>query len=257
MDSIKSQSLVDQAIQQMTDLIVNGDIPPGYRLKEEDLSAKLQISRPPIREALKALEMEGFVVRKQRRGVFVSEITKKDIWEIYTLKASVYELSMGLALEKATPEWIAKLEEILGVMKWCVELDPVQLQTYQMHHAEFHQSAFDLADHARLSKIHDSLAKHAHRIGYIRLADINSLRTSLDYHCRIVEAIKKDDRDTAVSLSGEHVIDALRQLETTLRSDPKKYLNLISTTAQKPEHQQSSILDMETGAPGPPFLRKP
>ncbi len=79
-------SIVDYAKNFIEQCIVTGELSPGQRIKEEEIAKKLEISRPPVREAFKILEAEGLIRRNPRRGVFVTEITSKDVWEIYTLK---------------------------------------------------------------------------------------------------------------------------------------------------------------------------
>ncbi|MBW1660458.1 MAG: GntR family transcriptional regulator, partial [Deltaproteobacteria bacterium] len=95
---MKIESIVDIAKRHIEEWIITGQFLPGEQLKEEEISQRLEISRPPVREALKALEATGLVIRKPRRGVFVPEMTEKDIWEIYTLKSTLYEMAIDLAI---------------------------------------------------------------------------------------------------------------------------------------------------------------
>ena len=106
---MRIESLVDLAKRHIQLWIIKGEYQPGQRLKEEEISARLDISRPPVREAFKFLEAEGLVIRKPRRGVFVSEMTAKDVWEAYTLKATLYEMATQLALDNISDLQIAEL----------------------------------------------------------------------------------------------------------------------------------------------------
>ena len=108
---MKIESLVDLAKRHIQLWIIKGEYQPGERLKEEEISARLDISRPPVREAFKFLEAEGLVIRKPRRGVFVSEMTAKDVWEAYTLKATLYEMAMELAMDNMTVRKVAELAD--------------------------------------------------------------------------------------------------------------------------------------------------
>ena len=88
------ESITDLAKRHIQVWIIKGEYQPGQQIKEEEIAARLDISRPPVREAFKMLEAEGLVVRKPRRGVYVTEMTGKDVWEAYTLKAALYELAL-------------------------------------------------------------------------------------------------------------------------------------------------------------------
>ena len=128
---MKIESIVDLAKRHMELWIIKGEYVPGQKLKEEEIAVRLGISRPPIREAFKALETEGLVVRKPRRGVFVTEMTAKDVWEAYTLKAVLYEMATGLAMETITANQISELDEVVQQMEACVETESVDLLQYQ------------------------------------------------------------------------------------------------------------------------------
>jgi len=75
---MKVESIADLAKRHIELWIIKGEYKPGQKLKEEEISVRLGISRPPTREAFKSLEAEGLVVRKPRRGVFVTEMTEKE-----------------------------------------------------------------------------------------------------------------------------------------------------------------------------------
>ena len=150
---MKIESLVDLAKRHIQLWIIKGEYQPGQRLKEEEISARLDISRPPVREAFKFLEAEGLVMRKPRRGVFVSEMTAKDVWEAYTLKATLYEMATDLALDNISDPQIAELEESVKKMEDCALAKPVNLLGYQEHHQEFHDRIMIISGNQRLKKI--------------------------------------------------------------------------------------------------------
>ena len=87
---LRVESIVDSARKYLETCIIRGEYKPGQQVKEQEVASSLGISRPPIREAFKILEAEGFLRREPRRGVFVSDLTGIDISEIYTLKIALY-----------------------------------------------------------------------------------------------------------------------------------------------------------------------
>jgi len=209
---MKIESIVDQAGQHIREWIVTGEFKPGQQIKEEDISQRLKISRPPVREALKMLEATGLVLRKPRRGVFVPRLTKKDVWEIYTLKATLYELATALAMDAISSQEIGELETFVEEMEVCVGEDPVDLLRYQHLHKAFHRSIMAIAGNSRLKNFASNLHNQVTPFSYKSLQRKSHLFSSLKYHRRIVEAIKKKDGSLACGLMKEHVLNALNVL---------------------------------------------
>ncbi len=167
------------------------------------------ISRPPVREALKMLEAAGLVFRKPRCGVFVPEMTEKDMWEVYTLKATLYEMATGLAMDVISEQEISKLESYVKKMEVCVEKEPLDVLRYQDLHKTFHNSIMVIAGNDRLRTFASNLHNQVTLFSYKSLQDKNHLNFSVRYHRDIVNAMKQKDRSLACSLMKEHVINAL------------------------------------------------
>jgi DNA-binding GntR family transcriptional regulator len=210
---MKYESIADQAGRYLTEKIIQGTFPPGCRIKESEIASELNISRPPLREAFKVLEANGLIERNPRRGVFVSVITERDVWEIYTLKASLYETSVKLALDKEDDGWIKQLGHVIAKMEKSVDEDPPNIEKYQNQHDEFHGIILDKAGNERIKKIAESIHNQVRRISVSRLKDRLKLQSSCRYHRRIYEEIKSGNKEQSVKLTYEHVMDALAQIE--------------------------------------------
>ena len=206
---MRIESLVDLAKRHIQLWIIKGEYRPGQRLKEEEISARLDISRPPVREAFKFLEAEGLVMRKPRRGVFVSEMTAKDVWEAYTLKATLYEMATELALDNISDPQIAELESLVEKMEDCALAAPGDLLGYQEHHQKFHDRILLISGNERLKKVSASIHLQVCRFSYKSLQDEAHLNASLRFHRRIVDALKKKNRSLACKLMKDHVLEAL------------------------------------------------
>jgi len=206
---MKVDSIVDRACQNIQEWIVTGRFKPGEQIKEENISQRLEISRPPVREALKMLEATGLVVRKPRRGVFVPLLTWKDVWEIYTLKAALYELVTELAMDVMTDAQVRELEALVGEMERIVSEDPVDILRYQKHHKGFHSRLMGIAGNGRLNAFAANLHNQVTPFSYKSLQQKEHLLASVRYHREIIEAIKKGDRSSACRLMKRHVLDAL------------------------------------------------
>lgn len=206
---MKVDSIVDRACQNIQEWIVTGRFKPGEQIKEENISQRLEISRPPVREALKMLEATGLVVRKPRRGVFVPLLTRKDVWEIYTLKAALYELVTELAMDMMTDAQVRELESLVAEMERIVSEDPVDILLYQKHHKGFHNRLMGIAGNGRLNAFAANLHNQVTPFSYKSLQQKEHLLASVRYHREIIEAIKKGDRASACRLMKRHVLDAL------------------------------------------------
>lgn len=207
---MKIKSIVDHTSKYLEDMIIKGKLRPGQRIKEQEISSKLGISRPPIREAFKILEAEGLVRRKPRRGVFVSEVTKNDIWEIYTLKIALYTLAVTLAIDRICDNDIEKLEKIVAQMEMIVNDDSSpDIIKYEELNNLFHETTTIIAGHGRLKKMVQSLNNQIKRVSYRSFTKEGHLKSSCRYHRQILEAIKARDRVLAEQLTKEHIVKGL------------------------------------------------
>lgn len=203
------ESIADLAKGHIQVWIIKGEYQPGQQLKEEEIAARLDISRPPVREAFKMLEAEGLVIRRPRRGVFVTEMTEKDVWEAYTLKAALYEMAMELAMNTISESQIQELEAVVRRMENCVQAEPVDLLGYQEYHRNFHNQIMVISGHDRLKKISASIHNQVSRFSYKSLQNRNHLDSSVRYHRQILDAIKDKDSALACKLMKEHVLNAI------------------------------------------------
>ena len=111
LDSYKPlRELVCECIRQA---IIDGTFSPGERLMEIQMADEMGVSRTPVREAIRKLELEGFVVMIPRRGTYVADISIRDINEIYEIRACLDELAAGLAAERITDEELETLNRLL------------------------------------------------------------------------------------------------------------------------------------------------
>jgi DNA-binding GntR family transcriptional regulator len=219
---MKIKSVADHTKQFVEKCIITGEFSPGRQIKEDEIASRLQISRPPVREAFKLLEAEGLVTRKPRRGVFVTEITKKDIWEIYTTKVALYGLATTLAIEKISQQELEKLESIVKSMEACVEKKPADLIRYQKLHEEFHFFLIEIAGHERLRKVVASLNNQVKRLSYKSLGDNEHLVVSCRYHRQIFEAIRSKDKEVALRMDREHILAGMKVVQKVFEKETER-----------------------------------
>ena len=103
------REVVSETLRQA---IQDGVLKPGERLMEIPLAEELGVSRTPIREAIRKLELEGFVVMVPRRGTYVANISLKDITQVFEIRSALEELAAGLAAERITEEEMETLRRL-------------------------------------------------------------------------------------------------------------------------------------------------
>lgn len=209
---MKLESLADMTARFIEQLIITDELKPGQQIKEDDIAAKLDISRPPVREAFKTLEGQGLVIRKPRKGTFVIEMMEKDIREVYTLKAELYALATELAMDKIVQQEKDALSHLVKKMKIIVDAEPCDILAYQKIHSEFHNSIMAIAGNGRLLNFASNLHKQIRRFSYQTLHHKEHLKNSAAYHGKIIVCIIDDDKTNAARLMKAHVIDAMEFL---------------------------------------------
>jgi len=207
---MKVESVVDRTAKRLEDMIIKGKLSPGRQIKEQEISDRLGVSRPPVREAFKILEAAGLVRREPRRGVFVAELTDQDIWEIYTLKTALYTMAVTLAIDRLTPGGVEKLEKIVCQMEALVHgNERPDIIRYEELNNIFHETTALIAGHSRLKKIQQSLHNQIKRVAYRSLADRGHLERSCRFHREILSAVKAGDRLRAEALTREHILKGM------------------------------------------------
>ncbi|HIC85665.1 MAG TPA: GntR family transcriptional regulator [Desulfobacterales bacterium] len=222
MAHIKVESISDEVKKYLERSIFSGKLKPGEQIKEQELAQNLGVSRPPIREAFKVLEAEGLLVRRPHKGVFVREIDKKDLWEIYTLKIKLYGMGTELAFENIDPPLVKKLEQVVERMDRCCASDPPEIALYQRLNEQFHDMILEASGHERLRKIVATLHNQVKRFSARSLSKPEHIKRSCHYHRKILEAIKRGHKRATVQLTEEHVAEALKLLNSLMDKNWKK-----------------------------------
>jgi DNA-binding GntR family transcriptional regulator len=213
---MKIISAVDVVKKHLESQIIKGVLKPGERIKEIDVSEKLNVSRPPIREALKMLEGEGLITRIPNKGVFVTHITDQDIWEVSILRVTLHVLATALALPVLTPRDIQKLEKLVDDMDDCLNDDSLKsVNRYQELNSRFHKVFVDASKHERLVSILGNLENQVRRHSLKSFMKDGHMKYSNDQHHLILERLKKGEQEAVVSLTRRHFLET-----SLLKLDP-------------------------------------
>lgn len=203
-----SSSLRAQVFKEIEQAILNGSFAPGDSLTEVKLSTELGVSRTPVREALRQLELEGLVTTIPSKGAVVVGISEKDVADIYTIRSYVEGLAARWAAENATEEEIGALREIVELQEFYVGRG----DTLQVWHLDgrFHELIYE---YCRSRMLKQTLSVFHHNIQGARALSIKTAgraKDSVQEHRRILEAIERRDGGAAETLTAEHIKNAKR-----------------------------------------------
>ena len=178
--------------------ILKGELKPGERLMEIALAEKLGVSRTPIREAMRKLELEGLVVMIPRRGAQVANITEKDLNDVREVR-----ITLEKACANMTDADIRKLEQAAEVFQTSTaEGDLVKMAEADVN---FHEVIYEAADNKRLMQVLNNLREQIYRYRVEYLKEDESRNRLVKEHEKITRAIKERDVKAAQELSFEHL----------------------------------------------------
>jgi len=207
--------LREVVFETLREAIISGILKPGERMMEIQLADELGVSRTPVREAIRKLELEGFVVMIPRKGAYVSDISFKDINDIFEIRSALEMLAAGLACERITPEELETLERLL-VQKWeCLEQNDVD--TMVETDTLFHEALYRASRNDRLWQIVSNLREQIQRFRTTSLASPGRMREAWEEHKDLVEAISDRNINLAQELAAKHIDNAENSLLEILR----------------------------------------
>lgn len=195
--------LRDVVFYTLRQAILKGELEPGERLMEMQLAEQLGVSRTPIREAIRKLELEGLVLMIPRRGAIVAKITEKDLKDVLEVRASLERLSTKLACERMEEETIEELREAQEAFKAALRGDDITLQAQK--DVEFHDVIYKSTNNLRLIQMLNNLREQMYRYRLEYLKDGTSHQKLVEEHEAIIEALSRRDTEETTNIMVGHV----------------------------------------------------
>ena len=195
--------LRDVVFENLREAIVEGKLSPGKRLMEIQLAEQLGVSRTPVREAIRKLELEGLVVMIPRKGAYVSNMSLKDVVEVLEIRASLEGLAAYLAAERISDEDLIKLEKIAD--DFSQGKDEYDLETLLKKDVEFHECIFKATNNKKLHQLINSLWEQVYRFRFMYISDYESTKNIDKEHKLILQALKSRDSQLAKQYAKEHI----------------------------------------------------
>jgi DNA-binding GntR family transcriptional regulator len=210
----KFRSLTKLLTEKLREAIVSGKFAPGEKLSEETLSASLHVGRVALREALRALEMEGYVTFLTNNEVAVSKPTREDVQDYYTIASVLEGLAARLAVENAQPDEITHLRELHQLLKEaCQKRD---LARYFDANSNFHRFIAEIARNERLYRLIDQLRQEIQKTRILSLHLPHRLDYSMREHDQILDAFLKKNPQLAESTMVRHLSNQMTTLRKAL-----------------------------------------
>jgi len=213
LDSYKP--LREVVFETLREAIINGTLKPGERMMEIQLAEQLGVSRTPVREAIRKLELEGFVVMIPRKGAYVAGISLKDIADVFEVRAAMEGLAAGLAAERITAEELEEMERLLVRIGEHIEANRLE-EVVEMD-TLFHEALYKASRNLKLEQILQNLREQIQRFRSTSLAFPGRMREALEEHKKIVEAISERNAALAQQLAQEHIENAENSMLEALR----------------------------------------
>ena len=213
--------LRDVVFNTLRKAILRGELKPGERLMEIQLANKLGVSRTPIREAIRKLELEGLVLMIPRKGAEVAQITEKNMQDVLEVRKALEELSVQLACERITPEQVEEMkmaaEDFRKVLK---SGDVTKIAEADV---KFHDIIFAATNNQRLITLLNNLREQMYRFRVEYLKQKECYPQLLEEHDKLIALISSGEVEEACELMGCHIDNQASTVSDVIRRDQVEY----------------------------------
>lgn len=190
----------------LREAILDGAIDASSWLREDELAAVYQVSRTPVREALRLLADEGLVVKTANHGAVVAQMSVEDVVALYVVREDLEGLAARLAAARRPADLVDRLEAINEQL--VKDAENGDLTTLIRRNLEFHRTIRLATGNSYLDKFLGQVEHAVRRLRSSTLAQPERRQLALDEHRAIIEAIRRGDRDAAATAAQTHIRNA-------------------------------------------------
>lgn len=209
--------LRDVVFNTLRQAILTGELKPGERLMEIHLANRLGVSRTPIREAIRKLELEGLVIMIPRRGAEVAQITEKSMNDVLEVRRALDALCAELACDRISPE---ELEELrLASQKFEEMVKTKDLKKIVQADVALHNIIVEATRNQRLVQLINNLSEQMYRYRFEYLKDYSQHEKLIEEHRIIYESIVAKDKETASKAAKVHIDNQEKAIIHKIRQD--------------------------------------
>ncbi len=214
----------DTMFQNLRADIISQRLKPGQAIREDELAQSFGVSRTPIREILRRLEQEDLVKVIPNRGVFVSELTPRDIEEVLDIRMALETAAARSAAPKLTEQHLSELNDIRSQLEAAVELQD-SIVSFEAD-SRLHNLILVAAGNRRAHRIINNLMGQIHRIRFISGHKPGRIDTTVNEHQHIVAALLEMNPDKAAEAMRIH-IESTREILLPFSDMDKKFEDFV------------------------------
>lgn len=208
--------LRDVVFKTLRQGILTGELKPGERLMEIHLANRLGVSRTPIREAIRKLELEGLVIMIPRRGAEVAQITEKNLQDVLEVRRELDAFAAKLACQRMNEEQMSQLKEAAEAFEKAIETKDATV--IAKADVAFHDIILKSTENDRLIQLVNNLAEQVYRYRFEYVKDKTSHNRLIEEHRNIYESIVNRDEAAAAMAVGAHVDNQEKSIREQLRA---------------------------------------
>lgn len=213
--------LRDVVFNTLRQAILTGELKPGERLMEIHLANRLGVSRTPIREAIRKLELEGLVTMIPRRGAEVAQITEKSMSDVLEVRRAMDALCAQLACERITEEALGQLKEACEQFEQATRTKDVK--KIAQADVELHDIILQATGNSRLIQLVNNLSEQMYRYRFEYIKDFSQHERLVEEHRIIYESLVSRDREQAARAAETHIDNQKRAIIQQIRLDREKH----------------------------------
>lgn len=212
--------LRDVVFNTLRKAILTGELKPGERLMEIHLANRLGVSRTPIREAIRKLELEGLVIMIPRRGAEVAQITEKSLKDVLEVRRALDALCVELACERIDEEATQQLKKACEEFERATETKDAT--TIAKADVELHDIIVRATGNQRLIQLINNLSEQMYRYRFEYIKDENRHDNLIDEHRMIYESIVKRDKEGAARAAKIHIDNQEKSIIRQIRLEQEQ-----------------------------------
>ena len=206
-----NHSLSDKVFHKLQEDILSGKYAVDEELKEKTIGDELGVSRTPVREALRQLELQGLVTITPNKGAHVTGFSKEDLNDIYEIRSVMEGLCAKWVAKKATPEQIEELEEIVYLTEFHVSKGHSE-QVFELDN-KFHETLYQASGSKVLANVLTDFHNYVQRVRKMTLKSKERSEKSNDEHRMIAQAIHDHDPEKAQMLANQHIMRTIENID--------------------------------------------
>ena len=209
--------LRDVVFNTLRQAILRGELKPGERLMEIKLANKLGVSRTPIREAIRKLELEGLVLIIPRRGAEVAQITEKSLRDVLEVRCALEELSVRLACERMSWEQFEQLRT--ANVKFAQVAEGEDITEIAKSDEAFHDIIYYSTDNDKLILLLNKLREQMYRYRFVYIQEESRHDNLVAEHREIYESIASRDKERASAAAKLHIDNQEKAIVRQIRME--------------------------------------